>query len=311
MNPAFRELKIPASLSGKRLDFILAELCPDHSKAALQKLVRRGGVDLDGKRVLRSNIRPGRCARLALSFEGREQATESFGLIVLHEDDSIIVVDKPAGLLSHGFPGSSEQDVAMLATERFGRLPMLMGEERPGVVHRLDRETSGVMVLARTAEAMEYLREQFRARQVRKEYFALVRGVPVDERMVLDADLGPCEGHSDRQQQFPPGRGKNAHTSVELMESFGDCSLLSCVPRTGRRHQIRVHLHAAGHAVLGDKMYGAKSAPGLSPGMPHSRFHCLHAGRLSFDHPEGQAPVHFESPMRPEMAQVVDWLRRR
>jgi 23S rRNA pseudouridine1911/1915/1917 synthase len=309
-NPTPTEVRIPARLSGKRLDLILAELFPDRSKAALQKLVRRGAVEVDGRRVLRSNIKPGPRARLTLRLDGPETISSGFELKLLHEDEAILVFDKPAGLLTHSKSRGEEKSLSDFAVDRFGRLPLLMGEERPGIVHRLDRETSGVIVLARTGEAMERLRSQFRAREVRKEYTALAHGAPLEESLELRWDIGPDEGRPDRQRRFPAGQARSAETLVELGERFGDCSLLCCRPLTGRRHQIRVHLHAAGLPIIADKVYGAKHAPPLAQGAPRTEFHCLHASRLEFRHPQTGETVIFESPLRDEMLTLLNWLRR-
>lgn len=306
-----QEVVIPKRLSGQRLDAILAELFPQHSKSALQKLVRRGGVQVDGKRTLRSNIRPGRRALLRLSFGSRKSPETRFEFGVVHEDEAILVLNKPAGLLSHRKSTGSEEALAELVAERYGRLPLLMGEERPGIVHRLDRETSGLIVLARTANAMENLREQFRARAVQKTYGALSHGVPSESLLDLDWDVGPAVGRPDRQSHFPRGEAKPARTEVRLLEAFESCSWLACLPKTGRRHQIRVHLHAAGLPIVGDKIYGAKSAPGLAPGAPHPLFHCLHATRLGFLHPTTGEAVEFECEPRSELVELLDWMRTR
>lgn len=306
-----QELQIPKKLSGQRLDAILAEMCPDHSRAAWQKHVRRGVVSVNGKRVLRSNIRPGPKARLSIQLETRKADREEYEFGVVHEDDAILVLDKPAGLLTHAKDGGQELALADLAVRRFGRLPLLMGENRPGVVHRLDRETSGLIVLARTGDAMENLREQFRARSVRKSYSALVYGEPPERQMHLDWDIGVAAGKQDRMEHLSRGEGKAAETRVELVERLGACSLIDCAPSTGRRHQIRVHLFAAGLPIVGDKIYGARDAPGLSPGTPHPRFQCLHASRIGFEHPASGEFVEFRSELRTEMKELVEWLRRR
>ena len=306
------ELSIPAHLSGRRLDEILAELCPERSKAALQKLVRRGGVKLNGKRVLRSNIRPPRCAKLLVELDARGAGLAApLPLTAIHEDEHLAVIDKPAGLLTHGVRDAAEDSVASRAVARFGPLPMLLGEERPGIVHRLDRETSGLIVVARTPEAMEVMREQFRERVVRKIYHALVHGAPESEEAILDQELAPRADHPDRQEVRRRGEGKSARTRVRLLEGLGPCSLLECVPTTGRRHQIRVHLHAAGTPVVGDAMYGARRAPELPPGAPPVRRHLLHAARLEFPPPVTGRPLALVSPDPPDLAGLVHWLRGR
>ncbi|MFT7484565.1 MAG: 23S rRNA pseudouridine1911/1915/1917 synthase [Candidatus Paceibacteria bacterium] len=303
------ESEIPARHSGKRLDEILAELYPERSKAALQKLVRRGKVILDGERVLRSNVRPRRRARLRLKLEEPQPIARAAQLDVIFEDEDLIVINKPAGLLTHGNEKERGTSLSDLVAERFGRLPILMGEHRAGVVHRLDRETSGLIVLARTGSAMESLRLAFRERKVKKDYLALVHGRPIVDEQVLRWDLGPVAGHPDRQEVLSPGRGKSAETWVDLEEELGACSLLRCRPRTGRRHQVRVHLCAAGASIVGDKIYGAKRAPSLPAGAPSLSAHALHAQAIRLNHPGSGEEVCFEAPLRGEMEALISWLR--
>jgi len=301
------ERQVPADLCGWRLDAILAELIPQESKAALQKIVRRGKVFVDGERVLRSNIRPRRAARLRVS-PWQVVPAPSRELPLLFEDEHLVVIDKPAGLLTHGNEKGRGESLADLAVGQFGRLPILLGSHRPGIVHRLDRETSGVMVLAKTEPAMKGLQQAFRERQVRKEYLALVHGRPSRPSQTLRWDLGPQPGHPDRQQALAVGRGKSSQTRVCLERRLGPCSLMRCRPRTGRRHQIRVHLHTAGIAVVADKLYGARRAPRLPAGAPGLAAHALHAAAIAFCHPVGGADLRFEAPLRDDLRSLIAWL---
>jgi len=303
------ELEIPAKLSGERLDAILAALYPSHSKSALQKLVRRGAVTLDGKRVVRSNVRPRPKALVHIDLP--VAASKEAAIPVLFEDEHLVVLDKPAGMLTHGHEREEGTSLADVAVQRFGRLPMLMGEERPGVVHRLDRETSGAIVLARTPTAMERLREAFRGRSVRKEYLALVHGSSREDAFVVDAPLGPMEGHRDRQVIRHDDQGKAARTEFEVRERFGRHSLVACRLITGRRHQIRVHLLEAGLPLVGDKLYGARDAKALPVGAPALVHHALHAARIGFEHPVLGGDVEVEAPPRAEIAELIEWLRSR
>jgi 23S rRNA pseudouridine1911/1915/1917 synthase len=303
------EREIPARHSGQRLDQILAELFPERTKAALQKLVRRGKVHVDGERVLRSNIRPRRRAKVRLFLEETPATRVAESLDVVFEDEHIIEVNKPAWMLTHSNEKEQGRSLADIAVGQFGRLPMLMGEHRPGVVHRLDRETSGLLILARSAEAMENLQQAFRERQVRKQYIALVHGALQEPSQSLRWGLDAVPNHRDRQVALPPGEGKRAETDVEQLEDLGPCALIRCRPHTGRRHQIRVHLHAAGAPIVGDKIYGAKHAPRLPDGAPPLRAHALHAAGLEFAHPVNGKTIRFESPLREEFASLVEWLR--
>lgn len=306
-----QELEVPARLADQRLDAVLAELLPARTRAAWQKAVRRGEVRLDGERVLRSNVRARAGARLRVPAAEAGDELEPPSLRVVHEDADILVLDKPGGLLTHGNEKERGRSLADLVAARYGRLPLLMGEERPGVVHRLDRQTSGVIVMARTASAMEALRAAFRAREVRKHYLALVHGRPRSDRLRLDWDLGPRTDHPDRQECRTHGKGKQASTAVELLEDLGQQSLLRCTPATGRRHQIRVHLSAAGLPIVADELYGLRDGPGLPPGAPRLRCHALHAQLLAFRHPRTGLEVEFRAEPPAAWEELLDWLRAR
>lgn len=197
--------------------------------------------------------------------------------------------------------------LAELAVARFGRLPMLMGDERPGIVHRLDRETSGLIVVAKTGEAMEGLRAAFRERRVEKAYLAVVRGAPDWDECVLDWDL--VDGAQDRRGWRAAGLGEQtARTSVEVLERGGEASLVICRPESGRRHQIRVHLFAAGHGIVGDTLYAERGVRGLGEGAPPVRRHMLHALGLALEHPVTGEAFEFEWPPPEDMGRVVDWV---
>lgn len=266
-------------------------------------------MHVDGERVLRSNIRPRRRARVRLFLEETPATRVVESLDVVFEDQHLFVVNKPAWMLTHSNEKEQGKSLADIAVRQFGRLPMLMGEHRPGIVHRLDRETSGLIILARTGEAMEGLQQAFRERKVRKEYLALVHGSLQEPTQSLRWGLDAVANHRDRQEALPPDQGKRAETDVEQLESLGPCSLVLCRPHTGRRHQIRVHLHAAGAPIVGDKIYGAKHAPLLPTGAPPLRAHALHAAAIEFKHPVGGELLRFEAPPREEFSSLVDWLR--
>lgn len=299
--------EVPRELSGARLDEVLAALFPSRSKAAWQKQVRRGGVRLDGRRVLRSNLRVSSGARLRVELEGGAGAGRARDLTVLHEDEHLAVVDKPAGLLTHGNERQREETLADLAVRQLGRLPMLMGDHRPGIVHRLDRDTSGVMVLARTPEAMEGLREAFRSRRVHKEYLAIVHGAPEPSAFTVEEPLGPEAPGADRQCVRADGRP--SRTRFEFVERLGELSVLRCLPETGRRHQIRAHLWHAGLPLLADPIYGLRKAPPLPGGATRPREHALHAARLTFEHPCAPAEIDVSAPLRPDLLQLLERLR--
>ncbi len=230
-------------------------------------------------------------------------------LDVIYSDDDIVVVNKPAGMLTHGTEKHQHGSLAELARLRFGRMPLIMGDDRPGIVHRLDRETSGAIVLARTPEAMDDLREQFRNREVEKVYLAIVHRNAEFETAVLNWDLAQKGGDTDRQEYLDIGQGKEAVTEVNVEERFGHTTLVSCVPRTGRRHQIRVHLYAAGLPIVGDALYGGRRGPQLPEGAPRLRRHALHAVELTLRHPTTGEILGFGAEIPSDMENLLDWLR--
>ena len=196
------------------------------------------------------------------------------------------------------------------AGRRYGELPVGMGLERPGIVHRLDRETSGLVVVARTDVAMDGLRAAFRAREVHKAYLALVHGEPDWEETLLSWDL--VDGRDQRRGWRPSGEGDQAaETEVEVLERYGGVSLVLCRPRTGRRHQLRVHLCAAGLPIVGDGLYAGRRAPRLPEGAPVVRRQQLHAAGLALEHPVTGEPFEFEAGVPGDLGGLIEWLDAR
>lgn len=282
------------------MDAVLAELCPDLTRSRLQKLVRKGELRLDSRIVVRTNgrVRGGESVRLS--------GADPPPLEVLHEDLDLLVLVKPAGLLTHATLANEVDTLAAYADARFGPLPIGKGLERPGIVHRLDRETSGVMLVARTAEAMHNLEAQFKARTVSKTYRAFVTGALEVSEFVVD---GPIEGEapgSDRQRIARPGHGKPSQTSFRVLDRYGPYALLQCEPVTGRRHQIRVHLFSRKIQILGDGLYRVREAPKPDFRLPRM---ALHAARIEFQHPRTGEQLEFSSPDPPDLAQLREQLR--
>ena len=300
-----RRFRVPAALDGRRLDHVLDELCADRTRSQLQKLVRRGRVRLDGRRVKRSNVpvRTGMEIRIGADSPPGEVPR----VVVVHEDEHVLVVDKPAGVLTHRAPGREVPDVAGLLTERFGPLPTPFGEQRPGIVHRLDRETSGLLIVGRTAQAMHALQALFREQRVKKSYAALVSHVPANRPFTIEAPLEPVPGKHDRQRIARAGKGKAAVTDVELVRAFERHALLHCAPRTGRRHQIRVHLAARGFPVVRDRLYGTKRSEPLPVGL-HLGRQALHARALALAHPITGEAMSFELELPEDLRTVIEGL---
>jgi len=298
------ELTVSSELGGKRLDHVLAALVPGETRSRLQKLVRRGAVRVEGKRVLRSNMTVESGARLQLE----ELNPPTPILVVLHEDEHLAFVEKPAGVLTHVADRSNAPTLAPALEARFGSLPEGLGADRPGIVHRLDRETSGVIVIARTDEALQGLSDAFRGRQVTKTYLAVVHGSPPEPEFEVHSEIGPSAGQADRQAVLARG-GKPAHTQFLLRESLGPCSLLECRPTTGRRHQLRVHLHAQSLPLVGDDLYRVPAIAALPPGAPRLGRHALHAHSLTLTHPVTGERLEIHSALPEDMDSLLEWLR--
>lgn len=295
--PAERIL-VPARFAGVRLDRALDELVPSRTRAQLQKLVRRGCVELDGRALRRSNVflRGGETLRI--------RGAAAPALDWLHVESAFAVVAKPPGLLVHPTDRDATTSVAQLAVARFGPLPSA-GEARPGIVHRLDRETSGVLVLARTDAALAELRDQFRARTVAKRYRALVHGAPRADRFEVDRPLAPVPGDRERLRVDPGGRA--AHSAFRVLRRWRDFALVEARPTTGRRHQLRVHLAHSGHPVVGDALYRPPRGVARVRALGH---HALHAEALAFAHPETGRRVEFRAPPPETFASFCKRLER-
>jgi 23S rRNA pseudouridine1911/1915/1917 synthase len=220
-------------------------------------------------------------------------------LDILYEDEDLLVVDKPAGMVVHPAAG---HEAGTLVNALLGAYPTLeAGDEgRPGIVHRLDRDTSGLIVVAKTTRALEHLRGQFKGRQVHKTYLALVHGHPPTAEGVIEAPVGRDPHHRQRMAVLPGGRP--ARTVFRRLAELGDYSLLSLQPETGRTHQIRVHLAWLGVPVVGDRIYGRRRD---DLGAPRQ---LLHAWRLSFERPGGRGTVDLAAPLPADIQDVLSRL---
>jgi 23S rRNA pseudouridine1911/1915/1917 synthase len=305
---------VPPEWAGQRLDRALADQCPDESRTRLQEWIRQGTVALDGVAVTRPSTPL--VAGQELSWRPWTAPTEVVEqgprFRVVHDETDFAIIDKPAGMVAHPNDGVRGGTVADRAREIWGKLPTVQGEDRPGIVHRLDGATSGVMVIAKTEPAAEELRRQFRDREVEKVYLALVHGEPRFDSDWIEQPLGRSERAPDRISVVPEGEGRSAQTFYEVRRRFGDYALVECRPRTGRTHQIRVHLESIGHGIVGDKLYtGRHGRPKPPEGVPFPRRQALHALRLAFRHPERGERVEFEAPLAPDLQRFLDWLSER
>ena len=299
--------RVPAALAGERLDRIVA-LLADVSRSAALTAIGAGGVTVDGVPAASGKVRLDEGALVEVDPASLPVATLptgdpaiEFGLV--HVDDDVIVVDKPPGLVVH--PGAGNPD-GTLVNGLLARFPELAGvgePVRPGIVHRLDAGSSGLLVVARTSDAAAALIEQFASHSAGRRYDAVVWGHPEAPHGIVDAPIG--RDPADPLKMAVVVDGKRARTEYELVERFvapGRLARLACVLETGRTHQIRVHLAAIGHPLVGDPVYGdRRTTLGLTRPF-------LHAGELSFDHPGRGERVTFQSPLPADLAEFLTGL---
>jgi 23S rRNA pseudouridine1911/1915/1917 synthase len=308
-----RAVILEADGSGERLDVFVARRCPGLSRSNVQRLIREGGVSVgDPPLAGRAGQRLERGDRVAVRMPVEEPLLlrpEPVPLIIVYEDDDLLVVDKPAGMTVHpgaGLPaGQAGVRKSTLAAALLAYRPELAGvggPERPGIVHRLDRDTSGLLVVAKNEAARAALARQWKERQVEKGYVALVQGRLEPPEGVIDAPIGRDVRHRQRMAVVEGGRAASTTYRVRQVlaarpEGADRCSLVDIRPLTGRTHQIRVHLAAIRHPVVGDRVYGRAS--------PIVKRQFLHACRLSFRHPVDGRPLEFESPLPEDLLQAL------
>ncbi len=310
---------VPHAFHGKRLDrAAVALLGPEYSRTRLQRWIREGRLLVEGEVV----ADPGRPVeegwRLVLRPPRPEVPADGSPLAprILHEDAALAVLDKPSGLPMHGnSPGDPQASVAHWLVARWGAgLPIAQGAERPGIVHRLDRDTSGVCVVARDKAAFEDLMAQFAERSVEKEYLALCYGRPRFRSDWVDLRLAPDPRRPNRQRttRSTEAGSRDALTYWEVAEEFDGFSLLRVLPRTGRRHQIRAHLAAVDLPLVGDPLYRARNfGPGMLPAAaaPPARTF-LHAAALTFEHPVEGGRRRFAAEPPDDFRALLEVLRR-
>jgi 23S rRNA pseudouridine1911/1915/1917 synthase len=294
---------VPAALAGVRFDRALAQLVPQHSRSRLKSWIDAGRVTLDGARVEAKRRLDGGERIIVHEAQDRAAAAaapQPIALDIVHEDGQILIVNKPAGLVVH--PGSGNRD-GTLQNALLHHAPSLAALPRAGIVHRLDKDTSGLLVIAKTATAQTDLVRQLQARTVSRQYRAIVFG-DLARATTIDAPIG--RHPRARTTMAVVARGKPARTHVVPLERFGAATLVQCTLETGRTHQIRVHLAAIGHPLVGDPAYGGRRA---AKNVPAFHRQALHAARLGLVHPRTQQPQHWEAPLPDDMAQLLLALR--
>jgi 23S rRNA pseudouridine1911/1915/1917 synthase len=305
--------------AGTRLDVFLAAQLPRYSRVHLRKVINAAGVKVDGARTKAAfRLRTGQRVAITLPdlpVEGPQP--EDVPLDVLYEDDCLVAINKPPGMVVHPSKGHWSGTLTAALAFRFERLSAVGGPSRPGIVHRLDRDTSGVIVVAKSDPVHIGLAKQFEQRTVEKQYFAIVAGNPDRDADVIQQPIGV---HPYQREKMAIRAGhptsRDASTFYEVQQRFGRFAAVHVVPKTGRTHQIRVHLAHMGCPVLCDPLYGGRDR--ITRGELHGDRHdaavllnrtALHAQRLLFTHPTSGERVTVEAPLPADLAAVLDELR--
>jgi len=292
----------------ERADKVLAKAFPAHSRAAFQRALEAGLVKVDGKAVGQSDaVRAGQTIEFALpETKPAELKPVEIPLDVIFEDKHLVVLNKPAGMVVHPGSGTGEDTlVHALLAHCAGELSGIGGVERPGIVHRIDKETTGLIVVAKNDAAHRALSDQFASRSLQKEYVALVSGVPKTETGTIDRAIARHPVHRHRMTTGEGGRP--ARTDWTVLEKFGvRATLVRCRIHTGRTHQIRVHLKSLGHPLLGDPTYGWKQSADL----PRPPRVMLHAEHLVFAHPLTGKTMDLRVPLPADFTELIAALRK-
>jgi len=324
-------LRVGSALQERRLDKYLHGRFANFSRAILQDVIKRGAVKVNGQPAKPSlKLNPDDLIEITLpQLPKTEIPPENIPLNILYEDHDIIVINKPADMIVHPARGNTRGTIANALAfhlvsakanedeeEQEIKLPDALGEFRPGIVHRLDRNTTGVMILAKNNVAQWKIAKQFHDRKVEKSYLAIVHGVPDLTRDRVNAPLGI---HPKTREKYAirPETGKEAVTFYEVLETFRGFSLLKLTPKTGRTHQIRVHLAYIKHPIVADDMYGGKLVypwqlknADPAPEEPVISRCALHASTIAFTHPTTKKIVRFDAPLPDDMQNLLDLLRK-
>jgi 23S rRNA pseudouridine1911/1915/1917 synthase len=305
-------MRVPALSAPTRLDVFLATSGAARTRSQAKSWIDAGNVRVDGKaRKAGFALVGGEAIEVRPPSEAPSRPEpEDLPLDILYEDDDLVAVNKPAGMVVHPAPGAWRGTVVNALLHRRLVARDLSGG-RPGIVHRLDKETSGVLLVARTPRAQEALASAFHDRRVEKLYLAIVLGVPRIQAGSLEWTIGR-HPHERRRMSIRSRSPRSARTRYALLEPFGTLSLLRLEPETGRTHQIRVHLAAMGHPVLADPLYGTRKGralPARGPGRSFPR-QALHAAEIRFPHPVTSAIVRLEAPLPHDMRALLEELRR-
>lgn len=316
MNPAQSSVTgtIPDAVAGQRLDAGLAVVEPALSRERIKALILAGAVMLDGKPQTRPSVKlvPGMAYAIAIpEARALDTAAQDIALEIVYEDSDLLVVDKPAGLVVHPAAGHADGTlVNALLHHCAGQLSGIGGVARPGIVHRIDKDTSGLLVVAKTDAAHLGLAAQFAEHSINRRYVAIVQGRPSPANGTVRGNIGRSDHDRKKMALVGEGRGKHAVTHFTSEEKLSGATRIECRLETGRTHQVRVHMASIGHALLGDPLYSRppKALRDLLKAADFRR-QALHAQRLGFIHPVTGSECDFFSPIPADMAELLDRLR--
>jgi 23S rRNA pseudouridine1911/1915/1917 synthase len=292
-----KEYSFTVDASGIRLDKFVGESCPELSRTHAQQLIKNGLITVNGKAAKASlKLNPGDKIDVIVPPPPPSRLeAEDIPLKIIYEDGDILVVDKPAGLTVHPAPGHDSHTLVNAILNYLPNLAKDTDSVRPGIIHRLDKDTSGLILVAKNRVAQAKLSEQFKSRVVKKSYLTLVKGRITPEKGTIEAAIG--RDPRQRQRMAVVAKGREARTEYRVIKYYGNYTLLEIKPETGRTHQIRVHLAAIGFPVAGDATYGVKS-----PRLPRQ---FLHANKIGFKLPSSGEYVEFESALPEDLEKVL------
>ena len=298
--------RLVADRSDERLDLFVARRTPSLTRSRVRRLIDDGLVTVDGRTAAKAGVKLGAGQQVQVTVpppQPIDLEPEAIPLNIVFEDEDLLVVDKPAGLATHPSPGHSRHTLVHAVLAHCPDLSGIGGKQRPGIVHRLDKDTSGLIIVAKHDAAHLSLAQQLKERRVEKRYLALVEGRPEPPEGVIDAPIGRHPQHRKRMAVVEGGR--EARTRYRVVREVAGRSLVEVSPEHGRTHQIRVHLAAIGHPVIGDPMYGRRG------GRPSSlRRQFLHAQRLAFRHPRTGERLELEAPLPEDLEKALAELER-
>jgi 23S rRNA pseudouridine1911/1915/1917 synthase len=308
------QLTVPPEHDGQRLDQVLATLVPQQSRSQLQRLIKDGRVSVDSKPQVKVStpVQAGQTIDLDIPPpEPTNTPPQDLPLDIVFEDEDLLVINKAAGMVVHPAAGHGEGTLVNALLHHIEDLSGIGGEQRPGIVHRLDRGTSGLMVIAKNNQTHEALSRQFHDREVEKEYIALIWGVLRAGHRIEDP-IGRDPVHRKKMTTTKRAvRARTAVTRITWAEHFPGLALVGVAIATGRTHQIRVHLSSIGHPVVGDALYGGihRRVPLELRAVQKLDRPFLHAAKLAFTHPRDGRPMKFESPLPEDLVKVIDQLK--